>query len=723
MSKRHTGLKASAAVLAFATVANWAGAAGAQTIQTVVVTAQKTEQNLQKVPVAVTAFGAADLAKNSIINLKEIAQRTPGFTASEVSPAEPNYYIRGIGTEGIDSNAAGDPSVAMFIDGVYVARGGGSNLDLFDLERVEVLRGPQGTLFGKNAAGGLIQIVSRKPSNENWLAVEGTIGDYSRIDLKGSMNAILDDGVYASAAVLSKQRDGFMSNETTGNDVDDENSVGARAALRFTPNDNLDIVISADVTRTREKGRPRDNVCDASVAGGSHCVGVNPDPHVVNSVTDGHLERDVWGGLVEINWQTDIGTITSLTAYRSAEFDFEDAFFSNPVNPPAQIESINRNVEESTQFSQELRLAFDAFDGRLNGVLGAYYLDAQINRIEILDQRFPVPAATGVAWFPQDVDSTSSALFAQANFEIVPDLTLTAGARVTWESKDAHLQGFKVSGPGNPPPLATPFDIRASESWTAFTPKFGIEWQVTDAAMLYASAARGFKSGGFQGTPGNGASAAIPYNPEYLWSYEIGAKTLWFDDKFRLNVSAFHIDHEDLQVSSLVPLCCVVIGNAAAAEIDGVELEFLALLAEGLEVNGSYSYLDAEFVDFTTGATADYTGNTLPRSPKNKLNLGAQYTFPIENLGEGSIRVDWTTQSKIYFEASNTPLEVQKGYELLDARAGISNEDDSWEVFIWGKNLTDELIKTHIVAFAPYAQILNLYQPPRTYGLTVRWRR
>lgn len=717
------GLKSGVSAAALAAVFTFGGTgAGVAAVENVTVTAQKKEENLQQVPVAVTAFSAEELRVNSIVNLKEIAQRTPGFVATEVSPAEPNYYIRGIGTEGLNSNAGGDGSVAMFIDGVYVGRGGGSNLDLFDLERVEVLRGPQGTLFGKNVVGGLINLVTRKPDSEAWAQIAGTVGNYDRIDLRASANLPMSDDVFASAGFLLKQRDGFIHNETTGNDVDDEDSISARGALRFVPNENLDIVISADVTRVREKGRPRDNDCNPAVNGGVHCVGVNPDPHVVNAITDGHLDRDVWGVTAEINWDASIGTVTSLTGYREAEFDFEDPFFSNPVNPPTQIESINRNVESSDQFSQELRLAFDAWNGRVGGVIGAYYLNENVDRTEMLDQRFPVAAVTGVAWFPQQVETTSTAIFGQFDFEIVPGLTAIAGARMTWEEKDAHLEGFKVSGPGTPPPLSTPYDVTASESWTAFTPKFALEWQATDEAMLYVSAARGFKSGGFQGTAGTGASAATPYDPEYAWSYEIGAKTQWFDNTLRLNVAAFKIDHTDLQVSSLVPLCCVVIGNAAEAEIKGVEVEMLATPAEGLEVNANYTYLDAKFTSFTSGATADYTGNTLPRAPRNKLNIGAQYSFPLEELGTMSFRVDWLYQSKIFFEASNTPLEVQDDYTMWDGRVAFESEDGSWELALWGKNLSDELVKTHIVAFAPFGQELNLYQPPRTYGVTVTWR-
>jgi len=691
-------------------------------IEEIVVTAQKIEQSLQTVPIAVTAFTNEQLRVNRIEALVDVAQRTPGFTATEVNPAEPNLVIRGIGTEGIDSNAGGDASVVTFIDGVYIGRGGGANLDLLDLERVEVLRGPQGTLFGKNVVGGLVNLVTRKPSDEDFGELAATFGNFDRLEVRGRLNHAFSSTAFASAAIGHRQHDGYTSNATTGNDVDDEKISGARAALRLVPNERLDLVFTVDATRQRQRGKPRDNVCDASFNNGVHCIGVDPDPRVVNAITDGDLRRDVEGISAEINWRTGIGTVTSLTAYRQAEFNFEDPFFSNPVNPPTQIESINRNVEDSDQLSQELRLAFSALGDRLDGIAGLYYLRENIDRDEMLDQRFPAPAQQGRGSFPQEVESDSTAVFGEIGFDFTETFRAQLGGRMTWESKDAHLRGIRVAGPGFPPPLAAEYDVSASKSWDAFTPRAVLQWTPAEEAMLYASASRGFKSGGFQGTAGTGASALIPYDPEFALAYEVGAKTEWFANRLHLNVAGFRIDHEDLQVSQLVPLCCVVIGNAAKAEIDGAELELVARPLPGLDINGSYTWLDAKFTDFATGATANNTGRTLPRAPKDKYNLGVQFGWKLAGWGDAYIRADWTHQSEIFFEASNTPLEVQGDYDLFDARAAVRAHDERWELALWGKNLDDALIKTHIVAFAPFRQELDTYQAPRTYGATLTYR-
>lgn len=725
---RRVGVTALAGAAAFAGTASFAEEAAqaraSTAIEAVVVTAQRVEQNLQDVPVAVSAFSEETLWVNRMNSMVDIAQRTPSFTATEVSPGEPNLAIRGIGTEGINSNAGGDASVVLFVDGVYIGRGGAAPLDLYDLERVEVLRGPQGTLFGKNVVGGAVSLTSRKPAfDDDFIEVAGTFGNYDRVELIGRFNQALSSTFAVSGAVSSRQRDGFTLNETTGNRVDDEKSAGGRLSLRYAPSDVLDLVVTLDHVDQDQKGQPRDNDCNASFNGGVHCVGVNPNPRRVNTVFDGYLRREVTGISANVDYETQWGTLTSVTAYRTADYAHADEFFSNPINPPTQISSYNENIEESKQFSQELRLAFNAMDQKLHGVAGVYYLFENIERNEILFQTFPVPAVTGVGSFPQDVDSTSFAIFGQVNYDVTEQLTVTAGARMTWEEKEADLAAVLLQGPGLPPPLAEEFAVSADENWRAFTPRFAVSYRLNDDAMVYASAARGFKSGGFQGTPGTGASAEIPYDPEFAWSYEVGAKTQWLDDSLRLNLAAFHIDYDDLQVSQLVPLCCVVIGNAATAEIRGVEVEALYRPLPGVDINASYSWLDAEYTDFADGATADHSGNTLQRAPKHKFNLGAQYEWSVGDLGTLMARVDWTRQSKIYFEASNTPLEVQERYDVVDARLALRAHDDSWELALWGKNLDDELIKTHIVAFAPFQQELNTYQPPRTYGVTLRFRR
>ena len=722
---RLVGMAALGGLLSFA----GAGAAAAQTapaggtaVEELIVTAQRVEENIQRVPVAVTAFSAQALERSSIETLQDIALRTPGFSAGAVDPVQSNFAIRGIGSAfGISQNAGGDASVVVFVDGVYAGRGGTPDIDALDLERVEVLRGPQGTLFGKNTVGGLIQYVSRKPSAQTSLRLQGELGNYDRRTFSARGNIALSDNVFASAGVSIKRRDGYEFNESTGHDVNDEDLKTATAALRFTPSKDLDIVLAADWTDQDQAGNPRHNICDRTFAGGVHCVGVNPDPRVVDAYTDGYIRRWLQTYRAEANWTTGLGVVTSITAYRLVNMEIRTPFFSNPVNPPNEIESTETDHEKNKQFSQEVRLASTWWDERLRTQVGAYYLNEDNFRIEDLRQDFPAPAISGVATYPQKVRGRSWAIFGQASFDITPTLMLTLGARQTWEKKSGHFAGLKVSGPGLPPPLAANYDVSASKSWHAFTPRVALDWQATPDALLYVSATRGFKSGGFQGIAGSGPSQATPYNPEYAWNYEAGAKTQWWGDRIRLNLAIFKTDYSDLQVSQLVPLCCVVVGNAATARIYGGELEWVVQPLPGLQIDGSYARLDSKFTSFATGATGNFTGNVLPRAPRDKVHWGLQYSTPIEGW-VALARVDYTNQSKMYFEASNIPTQKQEGYINVDARASITSPDGRWQVAVWGKNLTDELVATYVTAFAPYHQVLVPYAPPKTYGVTLVWK-
>jgi iron complex outermembrane recepter protein len=309
-------------------------------LEELIVTAQRVEESLQEVPVAVTAFSAAALERSNVETLADIANRTPGFSMGQVDPIQQNFAIRGIGSaQGISQNAGGDPSVVVFVDGIYAGRGGTPDLDALDLERVEVLRGPQGTLFGKNTVGGLVQFVSRRPSAETGLRIQGQIGNYERRALNVRGNVALADNLFLAAGASWKTRDGYELNQTTGNRVNDENLRTFRTALRFEPSDALDVTLSFDVTDQDQKGQPRDNICDVTLRGGVHCVGVNPSPRIMNAWTDGKIRRLLKTYRAEVNWETPLGVVTSLTGVRDVKLNYVTPFFSNPVNPPNQIES------------------------------------------------------------------------------------------------------------------------------------------------------------------------------------------------------------------------------------------------------------------------------------------------------------------------------------------------------------------------------------------------
>jgi len=722
MTVLRSALKGSAALLCLTIAGAFTAQAEDIGIETVIVTAQKVEQDAQRTPLSLTAFSAQDLEKSHIETIGDIAQRTPGFTATAFTPAELNLSIRGIGSaEGISQNAGGDPSVVVFMDGVYAGRGGLADVDAYNLERIEVLRGPQGTLYGKNAAGGLVNFISKKADDKYAVKASATIGNYNAINVNGQVNVPLTDNLFFSGGASSKNRSGFEYNETTGNRVNDLHMSTVQGQLRFLPSDSLELILAADYTNQDQKGNPRHNICDSSFQLGIHCVGVNPDPRVVNAWTDGHLRRDLANVRAEANWTTSLGTITSITAYRDVRTDSVIPFFSNPVNQPAQIESTEMDKEKNSQFSQELRLSFNTMEDRLSGVVGAYFLNEKNNRVETLLQQFPT--ATGLERFPQKVTGRSFALFGQANYKILEDLTATVGARMTWEKKDGRFGAILLSSSGTPVPApwTVDYDVNPNKSWNAFTPKAALEWQVTEDAMVYGSASRGFKSGGFQGIASTPASASTPYDPEYAWSYELGAKTRWLDNRLQLNGTLFKTDYTNLQISQLIALYGLVVGNAAEAEIKGAELEFVALPFSFLQIDGSWAYLDAKYTKFDPTASINFPGNTLTRAPKNKINIGVQLTEEVP-FGVLTARVDYMHTSKYFFDPNNIATQTQPGYSMVDGRISLSSLDDHWEVSVWGKNLGDKLVANYVTAFAPYRQVLVPYAPPRTFGVTLTFK-
>jgi len=690
-----------------------------QGIGEIIVTAQRVQESLQKVPVAVTSFDSEDLKKSSIETVNDIALRTPGFTAGGSNPVELNLAVRGIGSaQGISQNAGGDTSVVVFVDGVYVGRGGTPDIDALDLERVEILRGPQGTLFGKNAIGGLVNFVSRKPNDDNRFHAEITGGNYDRFDGLVRANTALSENIFTAASFSIKNRGGFFLNEPTGKKNPNLDLLTGRIALRFLPSDSLDITLSADFTDQDQRSQPRDNVCDATFSNGVHCVGINPDPRITNAVFDGRIKRKLAVYRGEIVLETPIGELTSLTAYRTAKLAMDTLFFSNPINLPAQAESIEYDREDDKQFSQELRLAFGDATSFLDGQVGVYYLSEKIRRTQTLDQYLPIPGRSGTAAWPQSVNARSKAVFGQFNLHPTDRLTLTAGARMTWEKKFGTLGGEVVDAPGFPIPLSEEYEVAIRDSWKAFTPRVALEYELTDRILAYASATRGYKSGGYQGIAGTAASARVSFDPEYAWTYEIGVKSRFADDRAQLNIAAFRTDYKDLQISQLVPFVGVVVGNAATARIQGLEVEAVVRPAPFLQFDGNYTYLDSEFRDFADGATADYTGNRLPRAPVHKINLGLQLNTDIGGW-QATGRVDVTRQSHFFFEASNVPAQRQDAYSNIDARVTFRDPSDRWSIAFWGKNLNDTLVKTYVTAFGPFQQQLIPYAPPRTYGVTL----
>ncbi|MBT4491755.1 MAG: TonB-dependent receptor, partial [Gammaproteobacteria bacterium] len=603
---------------------NPAIAQNSSVIEEIVVTARKQPEMLQEIASSVSAYSSHLLRINGINGIEEVAQQSPGFVWTETGAANPHLFIRGIGTEGPATYAGGDPAVVVMVDGVYIGRISGTPADLFDLHRVEVLRGPQGTIYGKNATGGVVNLVTNQPEFTRSGQLSLTAGNLDRVNVRAHLTGDISDSWAGRLSFSSISRDGFIANRETGNDLSDENRESIRASLRYKPNERLDARLSIDASRERETGAPRDIVEDGTFNGGIHAI-TDPGPRAINAPVDPFIDRDIRGLTLQADYQLPLGLLTSVTAYRETDADWQHPFFGNPVTSTT-IESTSINEEVYEQLSEELRLSFARDDGRISGLVGIFAFRADIDRLVTLNQQFSafLPFLGGIAHYDQRIETRSLAIFSEADFKLGNDLTLTIGGRYSVEKKKQEHSGTVLLGPSPPPlsPLNQFKDLQTDDRWTAFTPKISVAWKPSSEVMIYGMAAKGFKSGGYQGIPPDVHAAMTPFDPEYIWNYELGLKMFSSNQRFKLNAAVFHMDYEDLQVAELIAGERIVIGNAAEAESKGLELEFELKVSSRLQLTGSYSYLDARFTEFASGATDDNSGNRLPMAPRHKVFLG-----------------------------------------------------------------------------------------------------
>jgi len=695
-------------------------------LEEVTVTAQKRAQSLQTVPISITALSGEVMREADIFALDGIAERTPGFSMGSFNKGQPQLYIRGIGSN--DDGAGADVSVVTFIDEVYIGRAAAQVFELFDLERVEVLRGPQGTLFGKNAVGGAVSLFTRKPDETFVGRAEASLGNLDAAVFKALLSGPLSDTVFGKISVNRRKRDGYVESVVTGDDMSDVDSFNIRGALRFLPRDDLEIMLSADYGESNEFGQgrifiPPGTFIDNALLNMPEAVG-----DFSKSFADepGQADTEIWGVAGTINWDVGSGTLASITAYREATYDMIDDVTANNYVSAGPLDVHTYIDEESEQFSQELRYSASALGERLSYIVGAFYLNEKTNRQE--------HSPLGFGWAPtfgldtslsfQDNTTDSYSVFGDFTYFFNDAWSLTAGARYTHEKKDIHQIGV----PPTPVPhtISEAYDVLANESWDAFTPRVVLNYQATDDVFLYASISDGFKSGGFQGTASTEVAAMTPYDQEEARAYEIGVKSEAFDNRLRLNVAAFYTDYRDLQVllrkvTPEQPIGIVVVDNAADATTQGIEVEFHALLTENLELSGNYAYLDATYDMYIEPNGIDNSGNYLRNAPKNALNLVARYTNTLSNGGELLLRYEFIHQDQSYQDPRNEVSARKPEYELHNARIAYTTPDAKWQVAAWINNIFDEEYITHNWPAAPWAGGLAAVGLPTTYGVTVTW--
>jgi iron complex outermembrane recepter protein len=745
--RRHAALYRWSAFNAFVVLMmapQWGAAqsqgSSAPPLEEIVVTAQKREQRLQDVPFSVSALSAEQIAASGITRLDDVARYTPGLFFETIGIGRPQAFIRGIGSAAFD--AGSDPSVALFVDEIYIARFTGVTFDLFDLERIEVLKGPQGTLFGRNAAGGALHIVTRKPSEEFSAQFAADIGNYDSVLLRGGISGPLSrDSLLYRLSFATKESEGYIRNTATGERHQDDGSHGLRGQLAYTGSDGFDAIFTLEYGRDDIGMLAEQNVTDnvlfrppGDLAGQSHDLSLDQQYN-----TDGFQERTSTMLAAHLNWETTPGTLTSISAYRNNEFeelhDLDSTLF----------DTLDRYaLEDGETFSQEFRLASSA-DAAFNWVAGLYYLHESTFR----DEQWTIGSDTAFALFMNggqrfnlqdvmDVTTDSYAAFGQGTYALTPAWNLTVGGRYSRDEKSADrlLNNNGIGAQCTPATPCGPFPVNVllpasfttsfGRSWNSFDPQVTVDYRAADDVMLYATYREGFKSGGFQPSiPANAERASFIFGPEDVRSYEIGLKSELADRRLRLNAALFHNRYEDLQFvtgtgvgAGGAPI--VVTDNAAHATSQGVEIELLLRSSENLQLSAGYSYVDATIDEYVDDAGNDQSGKQVIRTPKHQASTVGEYTVALGGDSRLVLRGEWSYRSRVYFDPGNTLETSQEGFSQFSARIAYET-GGAWSFALWGRNLGDELYCQNTITLSASTVGVCHTGPPRTYGLSFQY--
>ncbi|MBN7795035.1 TonB-dependent receptor [Parahaliea mediterranea] len=730
-------------------------------LEEVVVTARRKTEDLQATPVAVSAFGAEAIEQRSIRNIEDIGPLVPNVSIApdaQAGSAAANIYIRGVGQQ--DFRIFTDPAVTMYVDGVLIPRAVGGLLNVLDVERIEVLKGPQGTLFGKNTVAGAIKLDSKRPAEQFEGSAYTTMGEDQRLDVGGSVSLPLSDQLFSKVALTRRSSDGWGQAKPLAPEFGAQPASSKRADEDLRAGlvqldwrgDRVEARWSFDTTRSRSNGSPRHpfvpqpSLNPVNLAGFYNAVvqsaglplpladaaGVPGDPYTTASTFGETANLDVWGSGLTLMW--DIGEIgvKSITSYRSLENEIGIDLDGLQARIFDQFEE-----NEQTQWGQELQLSGSAFDTRLDWVAGVFYFSEDGER-DVTSQRLGSLLDLGLAAvvpalstdfrrnMVTELESESSAVFGQGTFRITDRLSTTAGLR--WSKEEKTLSGVQTFASGFPDERVVATG-RNSDTWTSLTPRLSLEFQWHDDLMTYVSAAQGYKSGGFNGRlnpllPNGGIQ---PYEPEEVWTAELGMRSEWWDQRLRLNATLFQSEYSDIQTETTQVIGGDVVntvGNAAEAEIRGLEIDLLAQLTPSLRIDASLGYLDAEYTQIGETAVDIDEQTVFPRTPDWSATLGLEYAFNLAGGHDINTRIDLSYQGDTYsaINPADEPLADLKldGYTLVNARVDYLTPGD-WKFSAYVKNLTDKTYRVNADFLTSGLGVgYEIYGAPRQAGVSIK---
>ena len=751
-------------------VAMFATNASANTLEEVVVTAQKRTEDVQDVPISISAYSEQFIADSGIEDLTELSLYTPNFQILQSTQvSNQRMVIRGVGSTG---QAAIESSVAAFIDGVYYPRPGSVIGNLVDAKTVEVLRGPQGTLFGRNSAAGAINVTTNNPSHDGFEGqVQARVGNYGAYDIGGVVSGPISDSVAYRVSGKFSTFDGFGSNELTGEDFGFRDNTVLRGKLSIEPSDKWSILLSADYAEI-ESGGPSVEFLSgsenpvflgtlAALFGPDTTRLVTDDPtdHSVYQLTEGIHNNEQFGFAADISYDLDSGhTIRSISSYR----EFESYEFQNVLELPVSIFPRDYDLQNES-IQQEIQI-ISPEDDKFQYVAGVFYYeeDYSINQDFFAGSEFCVPlvfavggpeladlcAASAASGGPAAVDSfeqtlESFAAFGEATFGLTQDLSATLGVRYTRDVKEGEFLGTV------PNPTLPLLGARAPQSFgpeelddDQVTYRANLRYVLAEDVMLFATYSTGFKSSGFNsdGTfPGLTPDQRV-YGQETTTNFELGMKSQWLENTLQANITAFNVEYDDFQDRSFDGVSLLV-RNVGELEVRGIEGDVTWAATDELQIFGSFSFLDAEFNQYPEapplpgGAIQDLAGETPNYSPEWQASLVADWRSPVGGLGmELFIRGEYqfVDEQNVGAISNANPQSVQDAVSLGNARAGVELANGV-NIALWGRNLTDEGYCTAItdqvfgaalggiVAANNTTAARCIVAAPRTFGVEVNY--
>ncbi len=730
------------------------GSASETGLEEIIVSAQKRLESSQDIGIAISVLDSDRLISAEVQNVQDIQYLVPSLQVGE-SFGFAQLMLRGIGTD--NPFAGGDPSVGMHIDGVITGQSSAQFGSLFDIERIEVLRGPQGTLYGRNTTGGSINVITSRPTEETTGYGRLSLGNYSLVKFDGAIGGSISDRLQGRLAVRKVDRGGYGENIADGSDIDDADQFSVRGQLMWLITDDMDLRLSLehheeDDTNYMPKFRaPSYDPALLPALEPQPTNGVRAsDPRDLNSNVNLQNKRDQNSYTLEYNWRiNDTLSLTSLTNQQ----DFEKIPQAD-FDMTAEDFYIWSESFETDQFSQEFRLNFEG--EKLRGLVGLYYYTEDISSNNRLDIRLvpqfiadSVPGLSGCGFddnvsdqivgapiedlcflFRGTAETEAYALFANVAYDLTSKLTLNLGVRFSDETRKGDTDYWTAPGA----PVLTFADERSFDN---VSPSVRLEWFAAEDVMIYGSYSEGFKSGIFL----SGQRSPV-LQPETVDAWELGMKGMFLDRQLQVNAAAFFYDFTDLQQGRSVPAgtsgFTLVYENAAAAEIKGVETEFSWLATDNLRIDGSVTYLDAAFTDYVStdpfltvyqqlgiippevDLSQQLAGNSLVQAPEWSGRLSATLDFMLSDSGwSAATTATANYNDKIFFSQFNHDELSQDSVTVLDANFLMTSPNGNWTVNVWGKNLTDETIYMGTFILNSSRTNAGFLAPPRTYGVTV----